>query len=83
MKYIVTYDLRKAGQNYDGLTAALNKYPSARPMQSTWFIESTSMAGTIYSDLSQYIDKNDRLFVSEINNNRDGWLSPKDIAFLK
>lgn len=82
MKYLVTYDLNKSGQNYDGLITAIKKYPYYKPMLSTWFIKSSSSADAISKDLQRHIDSNDRLFVSEILSNHHGYLDKDAWDFL-
>ena len=82
MKYIVTYDLNRAGQNYDGLINAIKQYPCVHPMQSVWFIESRQDSRSIYNHLKQHIDNNDYLFVSEITTNHIGWLPTDACDFI-
>lgn len=75
MLYLVTYDLRKSGQNYDGLIDAIKSYSCVHPMQSVWFIKTSASAKSINDKLKPYIDSNDSLFITEITNNKQGWLS--------
>lgn len=77
MIFLVTYDLRRPGQDYPALIEALNKYPDKQhPMGSVWFIKGHSLLTTkaIYEDLVRYIDKDDQLYVTqtEVSN---GWMS--------
>lgn len=66
---IVTYDLKKLGQNYDGLIAAIKKnYPqSIHAMQSVFFLKTPQEPQAVYNVLTKFIDSNDTLFVGEIS----------------
>jgi CRISPR/Cas system-associated endoribonuclease Cas2 len=62
--YIVSYDLRQPGQNYDALYDALRTYTKwARVNESVWAIVTTVSATQIRDHLARYVDANDRLFV--------------------
>lgn len=82
MIYLVIYDLYKAGQNYDGLISAIEKFPHIQCQQSAWFINTNNSAGTLFNHLLPYIDSNDKLFVtkvtqdfaSRLNQEVNGWL---------
>lgn len=66
--YIVTYDLKKSGQNYTCITGKLEKYPAYWHMQgSVWIIESTKTAAQIRDDLVACLDQNDNLFVGKLS----------------
>ncbi len=71
--YEVTYDLRKPGQNYDGLIERLQQLKAVRVEQSTWLMRSTSLALDIANDLMRFMDKNDRLLVAEIVPSNTAW----------
>ncbi|UYH54770.1 hypothetical protein N6L26_12100 [Qipengyuania sp. SS22] len=62
--YVVTYDLRAPGRNYQGLYDRLRQYPRwAKVTESNWVVVTEWTASQIRDDLSGYIDTNDRLFV--------------------
>lgn len=66
-KHIVTYDLRKPGQNYDNLIAAIKKYPQwAKVTESSWFIVTWDSAATVRDNLLKQIDGGDRLMVATL-----------------
>ena len=69
MKYLVSYDLNKQGQNYSGLTTRLKNGYAAKPiLLSQWVTKNTSWnALQIRNDLKGYIDSNDRLLVSGLD----------------
>lgn len=62
--YIISYDLRKPGQNYEQLYDAIKSYGTwAKINESLWAIVSTSSAVQIRNSLMAHIDSNDRIFV--------------------
>ena len=67
-KYIINYDLRKPGRNYDDLYKALNSYSNIHPMESCWIIKSIDPISYIRDYLKTKVDGNDKIFVSELDN---------------
>jgi hypothetical protein len=62
--YIISYDLRKPGQNYEQLYEAIKSYGTwAKINESLWAIVTTSNATQVRDKLLAHIDSNDRLFV--------------------
>lgn len=75
MVHLVTYDLKKPGQSYEGLHEALKKLGTSykHPFDSTWFIAGDSLsAGMIVEKLKPFIDDSDLLFVTEVTSDRQG-----------
>jgi hypothetical protein len=73
-KYIVTYDLRKPGQNYDALIAAIKKYTWAKVTESSWFIKTSDSASVVRDNLTRHIDSGDRLMVAALTGEA-AWLN--------
>lgn len=62
--YLITYDLVGPKRDYDGLIAAIKKYGTwAHITESNWAVVSESKAKDIRSNLKQYLNENDRIFV--------------------
>lgn len=62
--YIVTYDLRAPGRNYEPLYERLRVYPKwAKVTESTWIVATGWTAAQVRDDLLNHIDLNDRIFV--------------------
>ena len=61
--YVVNYDLRKPGRNYQPLWDRLAAWKAVRGLESMWFIVTSSTAVQIRDDLKAYVDSNDGLFV--------------------
>lgn len=60
---LITYDLNKAGQNYNGFHAVIKKYTWARLSESSYAIQTPETPQAIYSKLNPYMDKNDNVYV--------------------
>lgn len=66
--YIITYDLKKPGRNYDNLYSALQKYAYCHKVESVWLLDSSKSASDIRDDLKDHVDGNDVIFVAELKN---------------
>ena len=79
-KHLINYDLFTPGKNYDDLIDAIKAYGYwAKICKSCWAIKSDDSDAQIRTNLKQYIDSNDRLFVCAF----DGWASyglPDEVA---
>lgn len=72
--YVLTYDL-SGGEDaaaYRPLIAELQRLGSFKYQFSAWLIASTSTADEIYRYFLKYLDRNDRLWVSELTTNWQG-----------
>lgn len=62
--YIISYDLKAPGKNYDGLIEAIKSYGTWwHHLGSTWCVVTTKTAAQIRDHLNKHIDKNDLLLV--------------------
>ncbi|MBN2424520.1 MAG: hypothetical protein JXB44_05815 [Calditrichaceae bacterium] len=62
--YIISYDLRKPGRNYDALYDAIRSYGTwAKVNESVWAIVTQQTAVQIRENLDKHLDSNDRIFV--------------------
>jgi hypothetical protein len=62
--YIISYDLRKPGRNYDSLYAAIKSYGTwAHINESVWAVVTTTSAVQIRDYLRNHMDENDRIFI--------------------
>lgn len=78
MVYMISYDLNKAGKNYDGviqgIKAAAVTY--CHYWDSTWLIKSNCLsADSVFAYIKPYLDDDDRVIVVEVKNNKQGWLT--------
>ena len=60
---LVTYDLRKAGQNYQGVHDYLKKFTYCKGMESVWLLDTKLTPATIRDALRSLVDGNDTIFV--------------------
>lgn len=79
MVQLVTYDLKRPGQDYKAVHEAIKSCGSSwwHYLESTWLVESYQTADEIAAKVRQHIDQNDRLLVIGVTADSAGWL-PKD-----
>lgn len=84
--FAITYDLRHPGRKYDELYEGIKKLAGdgnwQHPMESFWVTAisdySSKNIEKMYEFLRQYIDDNDSLFVTRIDDrDHQGWM-PKN-----
>lgn len=78
--YLIIYDLRNPGRDYNTLYDAIKRLSSnwQHPLESTWFVSILGgyTAQTIFDSLKPNIDDNDNLFIVNMNDpaDRQGWM---------
>lgn len=78
MVYLITYDLNKSGQNYDGLYKSIKKLGLWwHHLDSNWLVETTYSAEQIAATLRKAIDENDNLLVIRVYDDYAGQLTKK------
>lgn len=66
---LVTYDLNKAGQNYEALIEEIKQLGAwAKVQQSVWYLHTSYSADEVLDRLSKVTDFNDSIFVANMNN---------------
>jgi hypothetical protein len=66
--YVITYDLNKAGQNYEALEKAIKSYNAwAKIATTTFVIRSDNSSNGIRDHLKAQMDANDELFVGKLS----------------
>ncbi|MGE0251228.1 MAG: hypothetical protein AB7G80_01085 [Dongiaceae bacterium] len=71
--YLITFDLNRTGQNYDGLKRAIESYGLCRKIATTTFVViSNKSSAAIVDHLLSYIDNNDEIFVGRLAGEA-GW----------
>ena len=63
MRYLVTYDLNRLGQNYEQLWDALGRLGATRAMRSAWWLHSDLTDDQLREHLFGFMDANDFLLV--------------------
>lgn len=79
MLYMISYDLRRQGQNYDAMIARCVELGASKVLYSQWLLPHDATASDVYSLVSARgsgVDGNDGLLISEITKrtiwNKDG-----------
>ncbi len=80
MVYLITYDLRQPGRDYQSLYDAIKNVGTdyIHSLESVWFVKTSKSSKAVYEQLSSYIDKNDYLVIFEVNSNHYG-VAPKGL----
>lgn len=79
--YLISYDLSKPEQDYEGLISAIEELDSAiRIQKSVWLVDTNLDEKEIFRRLYRYIDSNDRIFICPLEfKNVIGNFTEKDI----
>lgn len=72
--FLVSYDLKRPGQNYPALSKALQAVGAKKILLSQWIVNSTQTASQLRTALKTYGDANDSFLVVEITASAD-WAS--------
>lgn len=86
MLYLISYDLKSADRNYDGLYKAIKGLGRKwwHYLDSTWFIVTDSSINQCSEILRKEIDGNDLLLILDVTNypEANGWLPSKAWEWL-
>lgn len=85
MVYFITYDLNKTGKDYEGVYQAIKDASEywCHYWDSSWLIKSElKSADDVFQKIKPHLDDNDRCFVIEVKNNKQGWLTEKQWDFI-
>lgn len=78
MIYSISYDLKRPGQNYNALYEATKGCGDWwHYLESTWLIDTSLTALSIWQRLAPRVDQNDRVLVIGVTKDHQGWL-PKE-----
>jgi hypothetical protein len=83
---LVTYDLKKPGQNYDEFYKVIKTHPWAKLSESSYAIVTDEAPKVIYAKLYSHIDGGDQLFIMTLANSWWGRASdqtPEVMTWLK
>lgn len=75
---LITYDLKKPGQDYKDFLALIRNYPYARLSESSYAIETNEAPKDVYNILAPHMDNNDQLYVVTLHSPYWG-LGPKEV----
>ena len=60
---LVTYDLDKPGQDYNGFHAVIKKHAYTELSESSYAIQTNETPEQVYNQLSPHMDKNDHVYI--------------------
>lgn len=73
--YLISYDLKAPGRNYEGLYEAIrNSGNWWHFLESCWIVATTESSAQIWARLASKIDETDRLIIIEVRRESYGWL---------
>ncbi|WP_418884831.1 hypothetical protein [Agrobacterium cavarae] len=81
-KFMIAYDLKQQGQNYNCITEKLKKLNAFHSQGSVWLLKSDTTCKDLRDHLKGCLDSNDELMVVQISD----WASyqmPHDAKYLK
>ena len=67
-KYLITFDLVNPNRDYEKLIRAIKQYPWAKICESAWAVKTTKSSVDLVHEFGSITDKDDKLFVSEIQS---------------
>ena len=85
MVYMITYDLKKPGQNYEKVIKAIKSASTGvwcTYWESSYLIKSQLSVQQICDMITPHLDPNDCLFVVECKFNYQGWLSKDQWKYI-
>ncbi|NJI00037.1 hypothetical protein GLV88_06070 [Staphylococcus hyicus] len=83
--YMLTYDLNSPGQKYEELRNVIKKEISngyCNYWESSFVFRSSLTPSEMLDKMRPYLDQGDKLFVTEIINNKQGWLTKEQWNFI-
>ena len=76
MVYLVTYDLKRPGQEYTRLHEAIEALGIWwHYLESTWLVDTSLGASGVWEHLKRTIDRNDSLLIIAVSRDYSGWLT--------
>lgn len=82
---MLTYDLNSPGQKYEELRNVIKKEISngyCNYWESSFVFRSSLTPSEMLDKMQPYLDQGDKLFVTEIINNKQGWLTKEQWNFI-
>lgn len=75
MIYAINYDLKRPGQNYQELYAAIKDCGDWwHYLGSTWLIDTSLTSAALWTRLAPHVDQNDLVLVIGVSRDFTGWL---------
>lgn len=82
--YCVSYDLNKAGQNYNALYEELKRSSGWwHHLDSTWLVSTHESATQLSDRIRKHLDSNDSLLVIGVTQDYAGWLNQEAWEWMR
>jgi hypothetical protein len=76
MIYAINYDLKRPGQNYETLYAAIKSCGAWwHYLGSTWLVDTSLSASDLWARIQPHVDTNDRFLIHRVTPDYSGWLT--------
>lgn len=84
MVYIITYDLKKIGQDYNALyKKIISLGQTCHALQNLWLLDTNYTPDIICESLKTVIDQNDYVFVAQLyKGSYSGYISTEAVNWL-
>lgn len=83
MIYLISYDLNKPVQDYEGLIDDIKNLGDwAHMLKSAWLVDCELSVQQIYDKMMKHIDPTDALMVNELTKNQRGFLNTEVVDWL-
>ena len=84
MVYLISYDLKKPGQDYTAVHEAIKSLGDwAKPLESLWFVDTNFTYEDVYDRVHAAMDTNDNLLVMKASIDYVGHFSTEVHNWLK
>lgn len=82
--YLITYDIKlgEGPRDYDDLYAAIAEFDSVKILYSVYLLVSTSNAAALRQHFRQFLDPNDRIWVSKVTDDHAGAIMDAGVKWL-
>ncbi|CCO12069.2 putative uncharacterized protein [Carnobacterium maltaromaticum LMA28] len=84
--FMLTYDLNSPGQSYDDVIKTIKEDISTGVWCSYWkssyLLRSNLTPHQMIAKLKPFLDNGDRFFITEIVDNKGGWLTDKNWDYI-
>ena len=85
MIYMITYDLKSPGQNYEKVIETIKDCSNGvwcTYWKSSFLIKSSKTVNQIFEKIQPHLDPNDKLLIIKVAHNYQGWLSEDEWKYI-
>ncbi|WP_234498148.1 hypothetical protein [Vibrio maritimus] len=85
--YSISYDLSHSDKKYEEIYSVIRSLGACNHiMESTWLLSTPLSASQVGDKLTSYLDNNDKMFISKVNENEceyQGWLDEETWKWIR